>query len=131
MLQTSIHINANFSYETDSDLKVCYVKGEGSCDNKNALEAFQSVLQNDEITKELNIVVDITSLDFHPSFEELMQLKSLIVSLRRNFKNKAAIVASPSFYTLAQMVSIITQMSNFNMKAFKEYDPAFKWLTSA
>lgn len=131
MLQTSIYINSNFSYETDYDLKVCYVKGEGTCDYKNALSAIQTVLQNEEIAKELNIVVDITSLDFHPNFEELMQLKSLLVSFRRNFKNKAAIVASPSFYTLAQMVSIITQMSNFNMKAFKEYDTAFKWLSSA
>lgn len=128
MLQTSVEINSNFSYILDYDLGICFIIGSGEANLKNVVSCIESILNNPEITKSLHLVADLTTISYHPTFDELMLFKNTIIALKRDYKHKIGIIAPSSIYTLAQLVSMLTQVSGVKMKTFRQYNAAVKWV---
>ena len=128
MEKTIIPINTNYSYEIDIDLGLCIVNGSGYTDIHSTINAIEIVLNNSELIRNLDIVVDLKGLDFHPTFNEIMQLKSALLFLKGKFNRRIALIPPLYLFTLGQLVSTLTSKEKLNMKTFKSYESALSWL---
>ena len=131
MEKTIIQINPNYSYEIDYDLKVCMVKGNGKSDLNDSIRAIEVVMGDQDVVDFCDVVVDIQALRFHPTFDEVMQLKSALLLVKGSFKNKVALIPPAYLFTLGQLVSALTQIGKLEMRTFKSYESALAWIKLA
>ncbi len=130
MRKTSSEEPGAYSHYIDHTEGVCYVKGKGSVNSQISQEAMDNVNNDPEFSSNMNVIVDLREIYYHPTYEELMAIKEHLRFLKENFKGKIALVSSDELYYVVHMICMFCNRFGLKMRCFKRRENAKIWISN-
>lgn len=121
-------LNDTFSFTIDDEKKIFTIIGNENISLNTIIEAFSSAKQISEKTRNYKIMADLRTVNFHPTFDEILTIKNRITTEKDSLNSKIALVTGQKISILAQLVSAFSNAISIKMKAFMEISDAENWL---
>ncbi len=114
----------SFSIEKDR----CIAVGKGKVTLNQCLHAMNDIVNNELYSPKKKVFVDLTQINYHPSYDELNSIKDHILFLKKSFKNKIGITITPKLLPIALLFETLVRPQKINIKFFTSLEKAEKWL---
>jgi len=118
----------NFEYEFNTKDSICIVKGVGEINLKESIAAMIYVANHKDFRQNFKIVVDNTGMIYHPSFNDLLGIVSMLKQLKSSFQNKIAIVTQPKMSVVTKLVEVYCELADMKVKSFTKVEKALLWI---
>ena len=118
----------NFGYQFNLKDSLCIVTGKGEIYYKQSTDAMKYVAGHPDFSPDCRIIVDLTEMNYHPSYDELLGMVDTLKLLRKNFKNKIGLVTDHKMSIVAKLVTIYCQLAGIEMKSFVCVNEAGSWV---
>ncbi|GJQ19965.1 MAG: hypothetical protein HBSIN02_03200 [Bacteroidia bacterium] len=120
-----------FDVQVDADHARCTVRGYGSFDFKQAVDALLAVTRDSRYAPGMALHFDVRKMEFVPTPDESWKLALTLRSLRKTLTGKIAVVVSaPLHYGVARVISTYAAVGGIRMKPFLKEQEAIDWLTA-
>lgn len=120
----------SYSYYFSKDKKRCTIFAIGEVDYKQSIQVMDEVVNRSEFSPEMLILVDMTKIDYHPSYQEFVNLSNHLKSRSKQLSNRIALVCSHKMHILAQLICIFMDKEKLQMKSFTLLQEAETWLNA-
>lgn len=118
-----------FTHSLFQDEQRVTVIGEGPITIPDCFEAMDAVAEDDKFQPFFSVLVDLHSLEYAPSIQDVQHIASKLGTLKTHFQGKVAVLVSGDFlYGMLRMTCVMAEFVGFKMHAFKDYDEAIQWL---
>jgi len=117
-----------YTYHFDEERRIIYIKAEGSINFKMTTAIMDNVASDPLFESSYKVLVDLTEMDFHPSFDEFNGIRDHILLLKKHYRNRVALVFSGLLKSLGDLVAEVTRASGMHMKSFYTTEKAEAWL---
>ena len=124
--EKKIHV---FEYEFHADSSICIVKAIGEIDFEESTNAMKYVASHPEFDIGFKIIVDLTEMNYHPSYEDLLGIVDTLKLLKESFTNKMALITKPKMSIVAKLVSVYCELAGMKMKSFISIEEANLWIS--
>lgn len=128
MKQSSDPLDGQFTYQILPSEKLCLIVATGSINYESSVNALYSLAEKPGFEKEFNILADLRSIDYHPSYLEILKFHKNMVFMKDHFKGKIAIVTTNFFWVVGELVTQLSRPYGFNILAFRDMDEADAWI---
>jgi len=117
-----------YTYHFDEERRIIYIKAEGNINFKMTTAIMDNVASDPLFESSYKVLVDLTEMDFHPTFDEFNGIRDHIILLKKHYKNRVALVSSGLFKPLGDLVAEVTRGSGLMIKSFYSTEKAEAWL---
>lgn len=119
-----------FTYEMDEARKLCIVVAMGRITFESSIDSMNTVVNTPGFEKDFNVIVDLRLINYHPTYSEMLGLKSHMISLKGHFQNKIVLVTSGVLWIVAELMSKFLRGEGMNVFAFRDMDETMRWLSA-
>jgi predicted Zn-dependent peptidase len=118
----------SFFIELDDTNQVFIINGSGNVDYEKTVEAIQHAIETIKDNPDYKILALMDQVTYHPTFNEIMNIKNQITGLKNLLSNRVAIVTQGRLTIIADMICAFASLSSIKMKSFQSEEEAFNWL---
>jgi len=120
--------SGGYSYDFDFENEIAIVKSHGRINIQQTLKTMDDVVNDPRYKTSYKILIDLTDMDFHPTFKELGNIQDKLISLKPKFGNKMALVMTGLLKAIGDLVSELTKTAGLKVKSFYSRNRAIDWL---
>lgn len=94
------------------------------------ITALMLIVVNDPLYKpEYNRIVDIRDVEYTPIVGEILQISQFVVSMKKHFKGKTAIIATGELlYSMFKVTAQYTSRKGLKTNIFRDKEEALAWI---
>ena len=118
----------NYSYRIDKERGVIVVKADGCIDFSQTIKIMDQIPFDPDFQKDYKVIVDLSEMEFHPSFNEFTDIKDNLVRLKEIYQNKIALVVVGLIKTLGDLIAELVNREGMKIKSFYTREKAEEWL---
>ncbi|MFZ5941323.1 MAG: hypothetical protein ACOYXB_12200 [Bacteroidota bacterium] len=118
----------SYSYYIDEDRRIVFVKAHGMISFSQTLKIMDQVSVDPAFKSTHRVLVDLSDMDFHPTFNEINGIRDNIIRLRDVYQDKMALVFTGLLKPLGDLVAEVANMAGMKIRSFYSVDRARKWL---
>lgn len=117
-----------YTIEVDRQNKLCIVTGNEEVNFEKTMEVFELAENIPELYSDFSVIADMRSVNYHPTFEEIMTIKNRIVLEKDALQGKVALLTAGRITILADLICAFSRAAGINMKSFRNMENARKWI---
>lgn len=117
-----------YNYYFSEDNKQCTIVAGGEPDFEQSVKVMDDVINDPRYSKDMLLLVNLTSFQYHPSYDEFAGLRDHLKKLAPRLQNKIALVCNRKLDILGHLICAFMNMENIEMKTFIKLEDAENWL---
>ena len=118
----------NFDFELVEKDLLCKVIATGEIDFFESVSAMKYVANHPDFKPNYKVLVDLTEMNYHPSYDDLLGIVDSLKLMKDAFRNKIALVTQKKMSIVAKLVTIYCELAGMKMKSFTNFDDAYSWI---
>lgn len=117
-----------YTYFLDIDQKIVFIKAHGLIDFSSTMKTMEAAVSEAEFSPGFKVLVDLSDMDFHPTFKEFNGIRDKMLLLKPMLTGKVALVMVGLVKSLGDLASELVKSSGMNVRSFYSRTKALEWI---
>ncbi|RKD87877.1 hypothetical protein [Mangrovibacterium diazotrophicum] len=118
-----------YRYSIDCKEHLCYVYVGGRIDYHITVSLIKAVAEHPDFTPDMCILLDLTELNYHPTYQELMAIRDHLKLMKDRFRSRIAVHVPHDLHDLILMMSMFCKKFGLNMRPFRNREDLQEWFS--
>jgi len=119
-----------YSYFIDTEKHIAYVQANGRVSYTQSVGSMEDVAADPAFEETFSVLVDLSRMEFHPTFTEFSVIKDNLIRMKSVFKGKIALVMVGVIKTMGDLAAELARKSGLTIRVFYSKKKAEEWLMS-